>query len=713
MRLAYDVVFPALGGGAGVTMVKWALAAALIIPPCVALGMTFPLMSVGVLRRRPEDSGHVLGVLYFSNSLGAALGAMLSGFVLVPWVGLPGALVVAGVLNLLIMLVAYFERAPTEPLKGPGREVDETDATSSSDSRSWILLLLIIAFATGLSSFIYEIAWIRLLSMVIGSATHSFEVMLSAFVLGLALGAAYVRRRIDRFKRPGFVLAMVQLVMGFSAVVTIPAYQLAVHLLGGLLESEWGLRTETGWIAFNTLRYLICLLIMLPATFCAGMTLPLVTHLALRKGARESIVGRVYAVNTFGAILGAVLAGAALLPSIGLRMTLVLGASVDMLLGVGLLVRLRGMVAEGLRRRAMWLAQVTVVTTVTFGSFIYEVDPAVLAAAVFRNGRRHLPADSEVLYYEDGRTATVILSEDAEDGHRRVVYTNGKPDATVVLDRFPEGRAAELGPKIGGDEPNQFLVGILPLLARPEATHAALIGFGSGITAHVLLGSPSIERLDTIEIEEKMVEASRLFLPENTRAHTDPRSNVVFDDAKAYFSTNNSRYDLIISEPTNPWVSGVSSLFTVDFYREVKRYLRADGVLCQWIQGYELGDELMLSVLAAIDDEFEDYLIVQVGALDWLIMASHDGTPLVLDESPLAWEGLQRTLALIGIRGGGDVDALIAANRDMLHPLVKDVTPNTDARPILDTGAERARFMKLYASFLSEIRNSPLPIYRW
>lgn len=716
MRLAYDVVFPAVGGGTSVTLVKWGMAAALILPPCVALGMTFPLMSVGVLRRRPDDSGHVLGVLYFSNSLGASLGAMLSGFVLVPWVGLPGALTAAGVLNLAIMGLALLERAPTKALpvasEGAGAEVGPS-RDSRSGLRRWVLLLLCVAFATGLSSFIYEIAWIRLLSMVIGSATHSFEVMLSAFVLGLALGSGYVRRRIDRFKRPAFVLAMVQVLMGFSAVVTIPAYQLAVHLLGALLESEWGLRTEGGWIAFNTLRYLICLLIMLPATFCAGMTLPLVTHLALRRGARESIVGRVYAVNTLGAILGAVLAGTLLLPTMGLRLTLVLGATIDMVLGMWILFRLRGSIAARTRTQAMRLSQVTAVTTVAFGAFVYQVDPAVLAAAVFRNGRRHLPAQSEVLYYEDGRTATVILTEDAEDGRRRVVYTNGKPDATVVLDRFPEGRPPTRGPKIGGDEPNQFLVGILPLLARPEATDVALIGFGSGVTAHVLLGSPTLERLDTVEIEEKMVEASRLFLPENARAHADPRSNVVFDDAKAYFSARQSRYDIIISEPTNPWVSGVSSLFTVDFYREVKRYLEDDGILCQWIQGYELGDELMLSVLAAIDDEFDQYLIVQVGALDWLIMASHDGTPLTLQEAPLKWEGLQWTLGLIGVRGIGDVDALITANRDMLHPLVSDVTPNTDARPILDTGAERARFMKLYASFLEQLRASPLAMYRW
>ena len=470
-RLAYDVIFPALGQGAGVTGAKWLLAAGLILPPCVALGMTFPLMSVGILRRRPEDSGRVLGVLYFSNSLGASVGALVSGFALVPAVGLPGALAVAGVLNLIIMAAAGLERAPTIPLDTvtPGTEDDGAGGRGGGLERRVAVMLMLVAVGTGLSSFMYEIAWIRLLSMVIGSATHSFEVMLSAFVLGLALGAGWVRGRLDRFRRPALALGVVQLVMGFCAVLTIPAYELAVLGLGALLDSPLGLRTDGGWLAFNVVRYIVCLLIMLPATFCAGMTLPLVTLVALRRGATEAVVGRVYAVNTLGAISGAVLAGIVLLPAVGLRMTLVLAAAVDMALGLWVLRREREALSPGVARRATRLAWLTAVSALGFGGLVYEVDPGILASTVFRNGRTRLSSDVEVLFYEDGRTASVILTEDASDDRRRVVYTNGKPDATVVLDRYPDDRPAVRGPRVGGDEPNQFLVGLLP----PGATGGA------------------------------------------------------------------------------------------------------------------------------------------------------------------------------------------------------------------------------------------------
>src|SRR5690606_6762639 len=187
------------------------------------------------------------------------------------------------------------------------------------------------------------------------------------------------------------------------------------------------------------------------------------------------------------------------------------------------------------------------------------------------------------------------------------------------------GRDPELGPDLAGDEPNQVLVGLLPLMARPQATEVALIGFGSGVTAHVLLGSPTLERLATIEIEPEMVAGSRHFYPANARAYDDPRNQFWVDDAQAYFAAAAPQLDIIVSEPTNPWVSGVSSLFTVEFYQEAKRYLKPGGVLAQWLQGYELSDELLLTVLAALDQEFSDYQILRVGASDWVILSVAEG----------------------------------------------------------------------------------------
>ncbi|HEY8377877.1 MAG TPA: hypothetical protein VIK91_15380, partial [Nannocystis sp.] len=458
IRLCYDHIFPALGGGLGVDLVKWSVAGLLILPPCVLLGMTFPLMSAGILRRDPERSGEILSFLYFTNSIGAALGALLSGFVLVARFGLPGTLACAAVLNILIAAVAFTQRARHAPIA--------EDPAASAGTDALVRLLLIVSFGTGLSSFMYEIGWIRLLSMIIGSATHSFEVMLSAFVFGLAVGGLWVRKRMDRYRRPEFVLALVQLLMGIAAVATLPAYTWAVQAIGWLLaDTETG-RTEALWQQFNLLRYGLCLLIMFPATFCAGMTLPLITHVLLRRGQPEGVIGRVYGFNTFGAIAGAVLAGLVLMPVIGLQRVIVGGAAVDIALGLALVFReaARENAPAGMRNFAR-IVTTSSALVLAFGLFVVKLDPMVLSATVFRNGRTRLPDNFELLSYVDGRTASVSVIRLTDEREYRVIYTNGKPDASVVLNRYPADRDPELGPDFAGDEPNQVLVGLVPLLA--------------------------------------------------------------------------------------------------------------------------------------------------------------------------------------------------------------------------------------------------------
>jgi len=718
MRLSYDVLFPALGGGTAVVVAKWLVAALLILPPCTALGTTFPLMSVGILRRDLTHSGEVLSLLYFTNSLGASFGAVLSGFVLVGQLGLPRTLMVAAGLNILIMLIALRDRTPAPPIE---ERPDEAKA-AGADRGPLVWLFLAVAFGTGLSSFMYEIGWIRLLSMVLGSATHSFEVMLSAFIFGMAMGGLFIRKRMDKYKRPEVVLAIVQLAMGIAAIATLPLYELAVQGMGWLMDYDAGFRdlvffelsverTESLWRTFNVFRYLLCLLIMFPATFCAGMTLPLLTHVMLKRGQSENVVGNIYGVNTLGAISGAVAAGLILMPIVGIKGVIVLGALVDMVLGLWLIWHeVRTGRATGQIRRFLVSATAGSLVIVTVGALLIRVDPMVLTSTVFRHGRRELPDHYEILRYVDGRTASVTVVENKAHDSYHIIYTNGKPDASVILNRWPEDRDPDIGPDIAGDEPNQFLVGIVPLMAKPDATHAALIGFGSGVTCHVVLGSPNLQWLDTVEIEPEMVEGSRYFMPVNNRAYEDPRSHIHFDDAKAYFASAGLKYDFIISEPTNPWVSGVSSLFTVEFYQEVKRYLKPGGLLAQWLQGYELSDELMMSVLAAIDREFEDYLVVRIGSLDWVILSSPDGPIPGLSDEVLGWEGLQESFSLLGIHDVGQIDGLVIANKKILHPFISQRTPNTDERPLLDTGAEKARFLRVSAEFLHEMRWSPAPI---
>src|SRR5262245_35061372 len=208
---SYDWLLPGLGGEFLALAAKLAVSCLMILPQSVLLGMTFPLMSAGLVRAQRDAAGESVAMLYFTNSLGAALGVLASGFLLIAWAGLPGTLATAGVLNLAIAAVVWM-------LARPARHAPVS--ASPGAAADGIGLLLAIAFFTGLASFIYEISWIRMLSLVLGASSHSFELMLAAFILGLALGGLAMRRRVDAERDPARLLATVQVAMGLAALAT-------------------------------------------------------------------------------------------------------------------------------------------------------------------------------------------------------------------------------------------------------------------------------------------------------------------------------------------------------------------------------------------------------------------------------------------------------------------------------------------------------------
>ncbi len=201
---------------------QWLLSALMLAPQSVLIGATFPLVSSAVLRLDPAAPGHHISMLYFLNSLGAVFGVLASIFVLIPAFGLPGTLGFAGAVNIALAAGAYALAAVTPPAFAVPAMQQAVQA--ERPERRLLTLLLATALLTGLSSFIYEIVWIRMLSLVLGASTYSFELMLASFILGLALGGLWIRRRVDRIDDPVRYLGVVQVVMGVAAAATIPLY---------------------------------------------------------------------------------------------------------------------------------------------------------------------------------------------------------------------------------------------------------------------------------------------------------------------------------------------------------------------------------------------------------------------------------------------------------------------------------------------------------
>jgi spermidine synthase len=686
---AFGTALPALGGF-GADVLKWSLASALILPASILLGATFPLMSGGVMRLYPHAGAHALPMLYFTNSLGAAVGVLASGFYLVDRFGLPGTILAAGAMNVILGAIVL----PLARGRGAVPEAPApADAGQAAGSRRLAGILLAVAFATGAASFIYEIAWIRMLSLALGASTHAFEVMLAAFILGMACGAFWLRNRLGSLRQDLGWLAGVLLAKALAAVLALWAYAGALELIRWAMQAA--ARNDAGYTFVTLVGLIASFAVMFPAAFCAGMTLPLATHALTRRGRGERAIGQVYGANTAGCILGAIFATHVGMEALGVKGLTGAGAVLDGAAAVMLLLAATASVATRFAAGA-------VAASLAAGVAAFVTAPLDLlrmASGVFRYADFLAPGQGRLLYHRDGKTATISVVE--IDGVA-TIRTNGKPDAGVRLDAARP--ASE-------DEATLMLLAALPLAIKPDAGLVANIGFGSGVTTHALLASPRVQRVDTIEIERVVVDAARHFRPHNARAYDDPRSRVHYEDAKTFFAGTDARYDIIVSEPSNPWVSGVSTLFSEEFYGQLKHRLQPDGVLVQWIHAYELDLDLLSTIFKALGKHFPDYAVYAWNPGDLYVVATLRPGLAPLGDGVFAFPLAAKELSRLGIAGVHDLKALRIGGRRVLEPLFEQsrLPANSDYHPLLDQRAPRARFRKDNVFQLRAMRDSLEP----
>jgi predicted membrane-bound spermidine synthase len=687
---AFDQIIPAIGNPAAVQAFKWTFAAALILPQSVLLGMTFPLLTAGVVRLRPGRSGHAIAMLYFTNSLGAGVGVLASGFYFIPAAGLPGTLIASGIINLVVAAAVIL--LPRRPAASGVAFQAEKTAVLSAESRGRVRLLLIVAALTGASSFMYEIGWIRMLALVLGSSTHAFELMLSAFILGLAFGGLWVRKRIDATGDTMRLLGFVQLAMGIAALATLPVYGGSFYAMQWLVNSLSP--TEGGYAAFNVVSHAIALAVMFPAAFCAGMTLPLITATLLRLGSGERAIGQVYAANTAGSIIGVLAAVHLGMPLLGVKGLIIAGAAIDLALAVILLSAVPGRLRKVYATAAV-AASLVLVLGAIFG---VKLDAHHMASGVFRHGVLIGPDRYKLVSHEDGKTTTVsVTTQDTIFSLRN----NGKSDGSLNSKGDPTG-----------DEVTMALMGALPIMMMPDARRVANIGFGTGLTAQALLASDRLEILDTIEIEPAVVRAASLFRPLNARAFDDPRSRVHIEDAKTFFSSHQVRYDVIVSEPSNPWVSGVAGLFSAEFYQHARRHLKEGGLFVQWVQLYEFSPQLLASAVEALRPAFSDYVIYLANDGDLIFVAANGGKVPEPQVAAFRNPVFAEMMARFRIRGLDDLNLHRVGTRRTMDVYFRAFgsEPNSDFFPIIDLNASKARFMKLQATGMVSLTEAPLPL---
>ncbi len=673
----FDSEFTAGLGFTGAEIVKVVLATASTLPIAIAVGMTFPFIAAGLMRKSGAEVS--LPMLYFTNSLGSAIGILFTSYLLIPELGNHATLCVAASINFLLAAVFGFIGYTFSPTA----EVDDEDASNDSmapqnedfaaehnlpmpPKSTWFW----IAAITGLTSFVYEIVWIRLLSLLMGSSSHSFDQMLSAFILGLAIGSAVSGKLLK--KDSLVVLSLAQIFMAFFALCTLYFHKPFWDMMNAANLIFSG--TADGYVAWSIFKYVLSLLWMVPTSFFAGMTLPLITLILTRAFKSEAPIGKVYGWNTVGSILGSAGGGLLLLPLLQLKGALVLAAILDFAIGFLLLAVYR----KKFRYSVMFYV---VGAFMVLPSLFVNFDAALITSGAFRSYKDlHL---NEKITVRDGKTATISFHE---SNVHYYVKTNGKADASLRKDRSRP---------IEGDELTQAATAFMPMGVKTEPYDAAMIGFGSGMGAHYLLADPLLKDFDCVEIEEEMMDLARGFYPWNARGYDDPRIHIYIDDAQTFFLTNRRQYDMMISVPSNPWVSGVASLFSHEFYTKMRRYMKPGGLWVQWIQTYEFNDPLFLNILKALDKAFPYVSLYKAPEEepDIIIIASDEpvfqkGIGRFSTDSTLIKEfkRIHRDPEFFGERN-------FLFTSKMVKSLLDDVEPNSIFTPMVDNRAEEARFV--------------------
>jgi len=663
----------------GFSPIQFALVFGILVIPTTLMGGTLPILIRFFIQHRDEIGGQV-GRLYALNTFGAVGGAALAGFSLLPGLGLHSSLWLGAAVNIGIgFLVIGFDRslhrrtsrvAPAMP-----RAMERASATESPASappRAAAVLILLVFGTSGAASMMYEVGWTRALSLVLGSSTYAFTTMLVAFLMGLAAGSALFARWWGGRPLPVWSLGLIQLGIGLSAAMVLPFIDRLPELFLAVFRITQNPR------AIVVAQFLLGAGVMLVPTLFMGATFPCTVRVLVRQ--LDSVgfsVGRIYAVNTLGAILGTLVAGFLLIPQWGVQRSLLAAVSLNLAGAVAI-------AAVGLREARRTLPALTVVgasVALAVLPMIPKWNPNVMVAGVVVYGpmytaesgearlRDLVPVDEELLYYRDGVGATVSVQRRGEEKFLRV---NGKTDASNLSDMR-----------------TQLMLGHLPLMLHPEPRRVLVIGLGSGVTAAAAVQHPVVT-VDVVEIEPAVIEAAGYFAKENRNVLAHPRVRVHVADGRHFLLTRASPYDVIISEPSNPWISGIGSLFSVEFYAMAAERLRGDGLYVQWLQAYNLDPEDFRMVIASFRHVFPHTWMWSINQGDFLLMGSRQ--PLLLDPNRLrarfdASAGVRQDLGLLGMSDPLTILVDFSLGNQDLDRLAKGARLNTDDRPLLEFSA--------------------------
>ena len=645
-------------GGPWQTIYYMGVAFLVLAIPTALMGATLPLLARYAVRT-DREVGPKIGLLYAVNTVGAVVGAVLSGFILLPHFGLRGTVYFGVALNAIVFAVAIALQAQARG-KADSALVSVSDLESRlaiaesslprisrapnnwSDRRRWILPIMTLS---GALTFTYEVLWTRLLTHAFGGSIYAFATMLAAFLTGIAIGGVVAGRLAGARRQSLTYFAAAQLMIAVASIATF-------SLLGLLVPDSRNLGPNA----------LFAGAVMVPACFFIGATFPLAVRILTDNHESASVeTARLYTWNTLGAIIGSVSAGFILLPSYGFEGALKLAA----LSNIALAFLVLFLAEQKKPAFQIWIA----VFAVTVAAVYHPSRPDAVLYANAVSSDTEGPGTE--IFYAVGRSSTVLVRD---AGGVLEMSTDGLPESSIIRRGAPPAKHSQLW------------MTTLPVIARPDAKSLLMIGLGGGVA---LESAPSsLDTIDVVELEGEVVRANeRLREIRRIDPLSDPRVRVVINDARNALVRTSRRYDIIVSQPSHPWTAGASHLYTQEFLTLAKSRLSENGVFLQWINAQYVDAELLRSLTATVASVFSSVRLYQPFP-DVLFFLASDGA--LEPEASLAATGRpvknDRTrFRRAGVNGVEDLLAALALDREGVRNFSSGAPLSTDDRNLMLT----------------------------
>jgi spermidine synthase len=659
---------------------KGFLSVALLLGPTILMGGTLPILAAW-LQKSGSDAGRRSARFYSTNSLGAVFGAALAGFYLVQELGLTSALQMTSLINVIIGFAAVgIARKQGAPVLASAPNTEKAPvpvAGALADERPWLAFVMVTV--TGAVSMGLEVLASRSLALIFGASLQAFAIVLMSFILGIGLGSAVIAS--PRWRRLDREALTICLLLGASAVLLLLVANIE-RWVDVYRYARSGLaRTEIGYLYHQLLSGGLSMVVLGVPAGLIGAVLPLWIRTGEGEGgALGGRVGRLLTWNTLGAVLGSLATGFILMPRLGLR-----GAFTFF----GATLALAALVCgnRGVRRWPMAVAAVVVTLQVwvgltgdagwrhVFSSGVFRARETDVSRSALELRKKHV----KIVFYEDAADATVTVEQtDGTFGQAQTVLRiNGKPDATSH-----------------GDLATQYLLAHVPMLARPSSKDVFVLGVGSGVTAGALLGYP-VESITVAENCEPVLRAARFFEPWNRKVLSHPRTRIWNEDARTVLKLSPKEYDIIISEPSNPWMAGVGSVFSREFYELCAKRLKPGGIMTQWFHLYEMHDGITALVLRTFSSVFPYLEVWDPGVGDIIIIGSQQPWSGGIESYRQVYgvEAPRADLVTIGLPTPESVYARQMASLRTGFAIAGDGPSQSDEFPVLEYEAPRAFFV--------------------